>query len=64
MSTSTFAGAVDAYGTMIWANLRNRDLLGGTFRFHNEKSLTLGKTATSASPRDAGASSAVDGSGS
>ncbi len=62
VSSPSFTGSVDVYGTMSWGNARNRDLSGGVFRFYNERSLTLGKTATSASPQDAGASSAVDGS--
>ena len=41
-----------------------RDLSGGVFRFHNERSLTLGKTVTASSSASAGEgpSSAVDGS--
>ena len=64
VSSASFAGSVDVYGTMSWGNARNRDLSGGVFRFHNERSLTLGKTATAssaASPGE-GPSNAVDGS--
>ncbi len=63
-STSSFTGSVDVYGTMSWANAENRDLSGGVFRFHNEKSLTLGKTptASSSASEDEGPSGAVDGS--
>ena len=64
VSSSSFAGSVDVYGTMSWGNAKNRDLSGGVFRFHNERSLTLGKTATASSAASAseGPSSAVDGS--
>jgi hypothetical protein len=64
VSTASFAGSVDVYGTMVWDNPRSRDIAGGVFRFHDERSLTLGKTArasSAASPGE-GASNAVDGS--
>ncbi len=49
---------------MSWGNAKNRDLSGGVFRFHNERSLTLGKTATASSAASAseGPANAVDGS--
>lgn len=64
VSSASFTGSVDVYGTMSWGNAINRDLSGGVFRFHNEKSLTLGKTATASSSAsaDEGPASAVDGS--
>ena len=64
LSSASFSGSVDVYGTMSWGNLRNRELSGGVFRFHNERSLTLGKAATASStaPGEEGPSSAVDGS--
>ncbi len=64
VSSASFAGSVDVYGTMSWGNAINRDLSGGVFRFHNERSLTLGKTATASSSAsaDEGPASAVDGS--
>jgi hypothetical protein len=64
VSSSSFAGSIDVYGTESWGLPREWDLSGGAFRFHNEKSLALGKTATASSfaSADENASSAVDGS--
>ena len=64
VSSASFSGSVDVYGTMIWGNAKNRDVPGGVFRFHDEGSLTLGKTATVSSfaLADEDGSSAVDGS--
>ncbi len=64
VSSASFSGSVDVFGTMSWGNARYRDLRGGAFRFHNETSLTLGKTASASSSAfaDEGPSSAVDGS--
>ncbi len=64
VSSSSFTGSVDIYGTMTWGGGKYLDLSGGMFRFHNERSLTLGKTATASSSASAneGPSSAVDGS--
>ena len=64
VSSASFSGSVDVFGTMSWGNARNRDLQGGTFRFHNERSLTLGRPATASSSASAaeGPSNAVDGS--
>ncbi len=49
---------------MTWGGGKYLDLSGGMFRFQNERSLTLGKTATASSSVfvDEGPSSAVDGS--
>jgi hypothetical protein len=64
VSSASFAGSVDIYGTESWGRTREWDVSGGVFRFHNERSLTLGKTATASSAAfaDEGSSSAVDGS--
>ncbi len=64
ISSGSFAGSVEVFGTMIWGGPKTRDLSGGVFHFHNERSLTLGKTATasSAASADEGPSAAIDGS--
>jgi hypothetical protein len=64
VSSASFTGTVDVYGTELWGDLRSRDISGGLVRFHNERSLTLGKTAAASSSASAeeGPSSAVDGS--
>ena len=64
VSAASFGGSVDVYGTMSWGNVKERDLPGGVFRYHDEASLTFGKTATVSSfaRADEDGSSAVDGS--
>jgi hypothetical protein len=64
VSSASFSGSVEIYGTMSWGNVRNRALSGGVFHFHNEASLTSGKTATASSTAfaDETPASAVDGS--
>lgn len=64
VSSVSFTGSVDVYGTELWGSSRSRALSGGLVRFHNERGLTLGKTATASSSAsaDEGPSSAVDGS--
>jgi hypothetical protein len=63
VSSASFNGSVEVYGAMIWGDPKTRGLSGGVFRFQNESSLTLGKTATASSSQFAeGPSNAIDGS--
>lgn len=64
VSSVSFTGLVDFLGTTSGGGSKYKDLSGGTFGFHNERSLTFGKTATASSSAfaDEGPSAAIDGS--
>jgi hypothetical protein len=64
VSTASFAGSVDVYGEMSWTYSRHHGLLGGEIRVHNERSLTLERSANASTVAfaDEGPSAAVDGS--